>query len=83
MYIPCPDEKIADELPRKPGMWAAGPGLDTIVYNALDTLPDSARNSENTDNRTVSGCHVYVHYSPLLEHHLSPKIIGKSESRLF
>lgn len=32
-------------------MWAAGPGQDTVTYNTLDTLPDSARNSENTDNR--------------------------------
>ena len=48
--VPCSDEKIADELPRKHGTWAAGPGLDTIMYNALDTLPDSARNSENKDN---------------------------------
>ena len=45
---PLFEKKIADDLPQACG-WQ---GQDKILacYNPFDTLPDSHRNSENTDN---------------------------------
>ena len=48
--IPCCDEKIADDLFQD--MACGWQGQDKILacYNPCDTLPDSPRNSGNTDN---------------------------------
>ena len=78
--IPCSDEKIADDLPQD--MACVFQGQDKILacYNLFDTVLDYPRNSENTDNwEQILGAVSYFHESPLLEHHLSPRITGQSE----
>ena len=48
--IPCSNEKIADDLPEDMTCRYLGQYKTLSHYNPFDTLPHSARNSENTDN---------------------------------
>ena len=60
-----------------PGMRVTGPGQDTSMLQPIwYTLWFSQELWKYRQLRTVSGCNVNIHYSPFLEHHLSPKWQG-------
>ena len=60
------------------GMWVIGPGQDTSMLQSIWYTPWFSQELwKHRQLRLVSGCNVYFHCSPFLEHHLSPKSQGR------
>lgn len=58
-------------------MCVAGPGQDTSMLQSIWYTPWFSQELwKYRQLRTVSGFNVNIHYSPFLEHHLSPKSQG-------
>lgn len=61
-----------------PGMCVAGPGQDISMLQPIWYTPWFSQELwKYIQLRTVSGCNVNIHYSPFLEHYLSPKSQGR------
>ena len=60
------------------GRWVAGPGEGTSMLPPIWYTPWFSQELwKYIQLRTVSGCNVNIHYSPFLEHYLSPKSQGR------
>ena len=61
-----------------PGMCVAGPGQDISMLQPIWYTPWFSQELwKYIQLRIVSGCNVNIHYSPFLEHYLSPKSQGR------
>ena len=78
---PLFEKKIADDLPQACG-WQ---GQDKILacYNPFDTLLDSHRNSENTDNWEQFLAAMWTFITPPFGASPEPQITGHSDSGFF